>query len=539
MSPNTSLSPLNKKKGGFRACMFVFVLGTLENVGFVANMSFMVLYFRMVMHFNISTAANTITNFLGSTFLLTILGGFISDTYLNRLYTCLIFGFLEITGLLLVTVQAYSKSLQPNLSKELTCIKGRKAFMFYTSLCLLALGAGGVKGSIAALGADQFDHKDQKGARGLASYFNYYQFSATIGSIIGVTAVVWVAMNKDWYWAFLIGLVTAFIGFVVLALGKPFYCFPPLANSPVIRISQVITTAILNRNLSLPVNPDELYEIDDKERDPSEEKLLQTNQFRFLDKAAILRDGTNIEPRKICTITQVEEVKILIRMFPIIASSLKIPTASIPVIPLIFMSILLPIYEFLIVPFARKFTGLPTGITQLQRVGIGLVLSIFSMGIAGLIEIKRRDRALENPAEPISLFWLSFQYGVFGIADMFAMVGLMEFFYKEAPSGMRSLSTSFALLSLSFGYFLSTAFVNIINAVTEKVTPSKRGWLQAPDLEHNKLYLFYWFLAILSCLNFANYLFWASWYEYRSDGKGAEDKVPRWEGSSTHKTRKQ
>ncbi|KAL2507082.1 Protein NRT1/PTR FAMILY 4.6 [Forsythia ovata] len=469
-------------------------------------------------------------------------------------------------GLLLVTVQAYSKSLQPNLSMELTCIMGRKAFMFYTSLCLLALGAGGVKGSIAALGADQFDHKNQKGAQGLASYFNYYQFSATIGSIIGVTAVVWVAMNKDWYWAFFIGLVTAFIGFVVLALGKPYYCFPPLANSPVVRISQVIITAVQNRNLSLPGNPDELYEIDDKNRDPSEEKLLQTNQFRFLDKAAILRDGTNPEPWKICTITQVEEVKILIRMLPIIAStiimntclaqlqtfsvlqgyfmdpylgSLKIPTASIPVIPLIFMSILLPIYEFLIVPFARKFTGLPTGITQLQRVGIGLVLSIFSMGIAGLIEIKRRDRALENPAEPISLFWLSFQYGVFGIADMFAMVGLMEFFYKEAPSGMRSLSTSFALLSLSFGYFLSTAFVNIINAVTEKVTPSKRGWLQAPDLEHNKLYLFYWFLAILSCLNFANYLFWASWYKYRSDGKGTEDRVPGWEGSSTHNTQKQ
>ncbi|CAI9761604.1 unnamed protein product [Fraxinus pennsylvanica] len=160
------------------------------------------------------------------------------------------------------------------------------------------------------------------------------------------------------------------------------------------------------------------------------------------------------------------------------------------------------------------------------------------MGIAGLIEIKRRDAALENPAEPISLFWLSFQYGVFGIADMFAMVGLMEFFYKEAPSGMRSFSTSFSLLSLSFGYFLSTTFVNIINAVTEKVTPSKQGWLQALDLEHKKLDLFYWFLGILSCLNFANYLFWASWYKYRSEGKDTEDEVPGWEGSPTHNTRK-
>lgn len=66
----------------------------LENIGFVANMSTMVLYFHLF--FNLSSAANTLTNFLGSTFFLTILGGFISDTYLNRLHTCLIFGFLEI-----------------------------------------------------------------------------------------------------------------------------------------------------------------------------------------------------------------------------------------------------------------------------------------------------------------------------------------------------------------------------------------------------------------------------------------------------------
>lgn len=93
-----------------------------------------------------------------------------------------------------------------------------------------------------------------------------------------------------------------------------------------------------------------------------------------------------------------------------------------------------------------------------------------------VVEVKRRDQFVKNPFKPISLFWLAFQYAVFGIADMFAMVGLMEFFYKEAPFGMRSLSTSFALISLSFGYFLSSAFVHIVNAVTEKVTPSKQGY---------------------------------------------------------------
>lgn len=152
-------------------------------------------------------------------------------------------------GLLLITIQAYYKNSQADSGEKSSCVKGGEAFMFYTSLCLLALGSGGVKGSIAALGADQFDRTDQEWARSVASYFNYYQFSATIGSLIGVTAVVWIALNKGWHWAFFTGLVTAFVGFVVLALGKPFYMSQPLASSSIVKISQVRINSTQLKNL--------------------------------------------------------------------------------------------------------------------------------------------------------------------------------------------------------------------------------------------------------------------------------------------------
>lgn len=265
----------------------------------------------------------------------------------------------------------------------------------------------------------------------------------------------------------------------------------------------------------------------------------------MLDKAAILPDGSAPVPWRVCTVTQVEEVKILTRMMPIIFSTIimntclaqlqtfsvqqgavmdrhlgsgtfEVPAPSVPAIPLIFMSILIPIYEFVFVPFARKITKHPSGITHLQRVGIGLVLSAISMGVAGIIEVKRRD-AMNIDGKQISIFWLSFQYAIFGIADMFTLIGLMEFFYSEAPAGMRSLSTSFAFLSLSFGFFLSSAFVGVINSVTRRITESKKGWLYGDNLNANNLNLFYWFLAILSFSNFGNYLFWASWYKYKAD----------------------
>ena len=265
---------------------------------------------------------------------------------------------------------------------------------------------------------------------------------------------------------------------------------------------------------------------------------------RFLDKAAIACEVSNPAPGTVCTVTQVEEVKILIRMMPIVGStilmntclaqlqtfsviqgnfmdrqlgSIMVPAPSIPIIPLVFMSILIPIYDLVFVPFARKITHHPSGITQLQRVGVGLVLSAISMTVAGFVEVKRKSQFHKDPLKPTSLFWLSFQYGIFGIADMFTFIGLLEFFYKEAPAGMRSLFTSLTGLSLSFGYFLSSVLVDVVNAATKRKTKSKQGWIYGLNLNDNNLELFYWFLAILSCINFIIYLLSASWYKYKSE----------------------
>lgn len=265
---------------------------------------------------------------------------------------------------------------------------------------------------------------------------------------------------------------------------------------------------------------------------------------RLLDKAAILPKGTNGAGKwKVCTVTQVEEVKVLTRMMPILLSTIlmntclaqlqtlsiqqgtlmdtrigdfDVPSASIPVIPLVFMSLLIPVYEFAFVPVLRKITGHPNGITHLQRVGVGLILSAISMAIAGIVEVKRKHEIIHHNHK-ISLFWLSFHYAIFGIADMFTLVGLMEFFYTEAPVGMRSLSTSFSWLSLSIGYYLSSVFVELINLITSKLTKSKTGWLEGRDMNKSHADLFYWFLAILSVLNFAVYVWCAKWYKYKND----------------------
>ncbi|KAJ8545289.1 hypothetical protein K7X08_017872 [Anisodus acutangulus] len=148
------------------------------------------------------------------------------------------------------------------------------------------------------------------------------------------------------------------------------------------------------------------------------------------------------------------------------------------------------------------------------------------MAIAGAVEVKRKNE-FNHHNHRTSLFWLSFHYAIFGIADMFTLVGLMEFFYSEAPAGMRSLSTSFSFLSLSIGYYLSSAFVELINSITSKLSSNNQGWLQGRDMNKNHIELFYYFLAILSLLNFGNYVFWAKWYKYKKDVSIDEQKLLR------------
>lgn len=197
----------------------------------------------------------------------------------------------------------------------------------------------------------------------------------------------------------------------------------------------------------------------------------------------------------------------------------KVPGASLPVIPLLFIFILIPLYDRIFVPLARRITGIPTGIRHLQRIGIGLVLSAISMAVAGFVETRRKSIAIQHNMVdsieplPMSVFWLGYQYGIFGAADMFTLIGLLEFFYAESSAGMKSLSTAISWCSVAFGYFTSTVVVEVVNKVSG-------GWLASNNLNRDKLNYFYWLLSVISVVNFVFYLVCSSWYRYKT----VEDK---------------
>jgi peptide/histidine transporter 3/4 len=323
-------------------------------------------------------------------------------------------------------------------------------------------------------------------------------------------------------------------------------------------IKQVLVAAILNicirRSHSVavesmgasPVYPTPNGKEAEKENDDKTMASTHnaTESLKFLNKAVVDKP---VHKALECTVEQVEDVKIVLKVLPIFActfmlncclaqlstfsvqqaasmntklGSLKVPPASLPLFPVTFIMILAPVYDHLIIPFARKATKSEMGITHLQRIGIGLVLSIIAMAVAALVEIKRKRVATnsglldsENPL-PITFFWIAFQYLFLGSADLFTLAGLLEFFFTEAPASMRSLATSLSWASLAMGYYLSSVIVSLVNDATGNF--SHRPWLSGSNFNHYHLERFYWLLCVLSALNFLHYLLWATRYKYRS-----------------------
>ncbi|XVE54850.1 hypothetical protein DITRI_Ditri03aG0115700 [Diplodiscus trichospermus] len=549
--------------GGMLAASFVLVVEILENLAFLANASNLVLYLSKFMHYSPSSSANIVTNFMGTAFLLALLGGFLADAFFTTYHLYLTSAAIEFMGLLILTAQAYIPSLKPPncalASSEIPCqkVNSHEASMLFTGLYLVALGVGGIKGSLPPHGAGQIDETTAQGRKQRSSFFNDYVFCLSCGALIAVTFVVWMEDNVGWQWGFGIATATILTSIPNFLLGSPIYRIKIPAGSPITTMFKVLAAAIYNTCKSK--NPSNVVmgmgtspSSDSTETSKAEESNTKlevpsqtlTEDLKFLNKAI---KGKPVNPMLQCTVKQVEDVKVVLKIIPIFMctvmlncclaqlssfsvqqaatmntkiGSLKVSPASLPVFPVIFMMILAPTYNHAIVPLARKVTKTDMGITHLQRIGTGLALSIIAMAVAALVEIKRKRAAVEsgmlNSADslPISFLWLALQYLFLGSADLFTLAGMMEFFFTEAPTSMRSLATSLSWASLAMGYYFSSVLISIVNNITS--TFRHTPWLSGSNLNHYQLERFYWLMCILSSLNFFHYLFWANRYKYRT-----------------------
>ncbi|CAL0312915.1 unnamed protein product [Lupinus luteus] len=546
------------KTGGWTAAAMILggeACERLTTLGIAVNL---VTYLTATMHLGNASSANIVTNFMGTSFMLCLLGGFVADTFIGRYLTIAIFATVQATGVIILTISTIIPSLHPpkcteNSDKPCVPANNLQLMVLYLALYTTALGTGGLKSSVSGFGSDQFDDSDKGEKQQMTKFFNWFFFFISIGSLAAVTVLVYIQDNLGRDWGYGICACAILLALVVFLLGTRRYRFKKLVGSPLTQIAVVFVAALRKRKMELPSDSALLFNVDDIDDETmmkKKQRLPHSKEFRFLDKAAIKDSNIDVEFTKerkwyLSTLTDVEEVKLVIRMLPIwattimfwtvyaqmttfsvsqattmnrhIGKSFQISAASLTVFFVGSILLTVPFYDRVIVPITRKVLKNPQGLTPLQRIGLGLVFSFFAMVAASLTEIKRLRVAQShglthdpNARIPMSVFWLVPQFFFVGSGEAFTYIGQLDFFLRECPKGMKTMSTGLFLSTLSLGFFFSTLLVTVVN----KVTGHNKPWL-ADNLNQGRLYNFYWLLALLSALNVVIYMFFAKGYVYK------------------------
>ncbi|XP_062097600.1 protein NRT1/ PTR FAMILY 5.10-like isoform X2 [Humulus lupulus] len=473
--------------GGWRSASLIIGVEVAERFAYYGVSSNLVTYLTGPLGESTATAAANVNAWAGTAALLPLLGGFIADSFLGRYRTVIVASLLYILGLGLLSMSATLPSVS---------------------------GFGCQNNNNMLCSTPQFR------------------------VIVSVLIVSYIQDNLSWALGFGLPCIAMVIGLVVFLLGTTTYRYSIELNKrgPFVRIGSVFVAAFRNRRRTLGLLPD---------RD--------SDQFRFLNRALLAPTHLQ-EDDCVCSRADIEEAKAVLRLVPIwltcltygivfaqsstlftkqgatmdrtivSGSSSKISAASLQCFIYLTVLIFLPIYDRIFVPVARTFTRAPSGITMLQRIGVGFLFHALSMVVAALVELKRLKTAQEydlvdmpSAMIPMSVWWLLPQYLLFGIADVFSLVGMQEFFYDQVPTELRSIGLALYFSVFGIGSFLSSFLISVI----EKATADGEGrnsWF-SNNLNRAHLDYFYWLLFGLSTVGFAAYLHFANSYIYNTRGK--------------------
>uniref|UniRef100_A0ACD5Z525 Uncharacterized protein n=1 Tax=Avena sativa TaxID=4498 RepID=A0ACD5Z525_AVESA len=332
----------------------------------------------------------------------------------------------------------------------------------------------------------------------------------------------------------------------MLLMGARYYRMPAPKGSPYSELARVMVAALRKGHVDEGALGRVQYYVGEDAVADSASDRAPSKRLRFLNRAAVITASeTSVVRRasdwRLCRVQQVEDLKSLLAVFPLWSSGIvvamsigimigmiilqalamdrsighrfKIPAGSIGVCSLLAFIAITPVLDRVVFPIWRRIAGTPP--STLQRVGIGHVVNIAGMVAAALVERRRLSivQVLHGANEaagwvtPMSVMWLIFPLGTVGIAEALHLPGNMAFYYMEFPKTLRSLATAMAPLLIAMGFYLSTAFIDIVGRVT--------AWLPG-NINQGRLDNVYWTLAVALTINFGYFLLCASRYKYQS-----------------------
>ncbi|KAJ6856589.1 hypothetical protein NC651_038287 [Populus alba x Populus x berolinensis] len=390
--------------------------------------------------------------------------------------------------------------------------------LLYTAFCFLAIGAGGIRSSSLAFGADQLGTSNSlKHARIRESFFSWYYGIVAASVFLGMTFVVYIQDNIGWMVGFGVPVVLMILSSLSFFVASPSYVKSKPKASWITGLAQVVVGSIRNRRIKLSSQATDKVDY----HTTGSMLLVPSEKLRFLNKACIIRnpqedltsDGKASDPWSLCTVDQVEDLKALIKASTMnrhITSKFEVPAASFPSIVVLVITTWVVLYDRIIIPLVSKVKGKIVCLNLKQRMGIGILLSTISMAALAIAESFRRETAIKEgfPDNPhaqlhISAMWLLPYFVLSGLAEAFNAIGQNEFFYTELPKSMSSVASTLQGLGLSAASLVSSSIVSAVRDFTKG--EAQESWVSS-NINKGHYDYYYWLLTILSLINFIYYL---------------------------------
>lgn len=512
-----------------------FVLGNelCERLAYYGMSTNLIVYLTRQLGYSPSGASSLMQIWQGTAYLTPLIGAYLADAHLGRFKVIAIFSSIYFVGMSLLTLTTCIPGLKP--PGDGTMASGLQTTAFWMAMYIIALGTGGIKPNVSSFGADQFNPDDPREAKYIPVFFNYFYVAINIGSLFASTVIVYIQNNIGWTLGFLVPTIAMGLAIILFFVASGRYVKKPPAGNPYRDLFRVLGAAMTKRKHGLPLDPSELYEVED---DHYIKKLIHrmphTERQKWLDFAAVQGPGV----KHVHTVTEVEEVKQLGALLPVAFVAIAYQTlytqmfslfvlqgdsmnkhnapsaGTMTTFDILAILIGMPLYDSVIVPLLKKFMVW----TTLKRIGTGYVIAAIAIALGAIVEMVRLSQVnalgmqLEDPTvnpAPLSIWWQTPQYLVIGFSEIFAMSGMYEFFYQQAPDSMVSFSMALQLLTVAAGSYLSSLLVYILGLIT--CCPA---WIpgQGYTINQGHVDYFFWLLFVMQVVALGAHVVVAKFY---------------------------
>ncbi|MGA2749474.1 MAG: MFS transporter [Verrucomicrobiota bacterium] len=395
-----------------------YILGNeiCERFSYYGVMGILELYLKDRMKMGSDGATEVLHYFGTAVYFLPLFGGWLADRYLGRFRTIL------------------SISLFYCLGHGCMAAFGGTRGGLVCGLALLAVGAGGIKPCVSAFVGDQFLRQDD---RALTKVYTWFYWAINLGAAFAFFVIPIVRREAGYSWAFGVPGIFMALATVIFWLGRKQY----LRQAPSRAAESVGLLRVFGYGMA---------------------------------RLGIMRNSlTRAQEADAKTVWRILMIFITVPMFWALFNQVNSTwvlqgNAMIPAwrwkndwllngetmqsAGSVLVMIWAPILTIGIYPLMERMGIKPTA---LRRMSAGMVLGAVAFVGSGILQAK-----LDQGAR-LSIAWQLVPYAVLEAGEVMLSATALEFAFSQAPSAMKSIITSFWLMTIAGGHFLVAAFTGL------------------------------------------------------------------------------